>query len=72
MANGRLPSSLPQACNDIPAESDGFVLDANIAHGTRLQLSEVRDCVGEFGPSGICRRICPKARRPKGANYRPR
>jgi hypothetical protein len=34
-----------QECDDMLGESDGFILDATIAQKTRLQLSEVRDCL---------------------------
>ncbi len=34
-----------QACNEMPVESDGWLLDAFIAQKTGLELTEVRDCI---------------------------
>src|SRR3954453_12261863 len=54
MPNGALRLVL-QACNDLPAESDGYLRDVQIARQTRLRLSEVRDCIECLDDRGFLR-----------------
>src|SRR3954465_3194562 len=54
MQNGALRLVL-QACNDLPAESDGYLRDVQIARQTRLRLTEVRDCIESLDDRGYVR-----------------
>ncbi len=44
-----------QACNSVPGDSDDWLLDDAIARQTRLQLSEVRNCIESLDDRGLVR-----------------
>jgi hypothetical protein len=44
-----------QACNELPGDPDGWLLDAAIAQKTRLRLPEVRDCIESLDDQGYLR-----------------
>lgn len=48
MPNGTIRLVL-QACNDMHAESHGYLLDVAIARQTGLRLTEVRDSIESLG-----------------------